>query len=404
MRKLWLIAKHEYVKITRKRSFILGTIGIPLFFIAILAFSIIVAIGSTDHRPIGYVDHSRALAAGIMPGENHRGDPLIEIRAFNDESAARSALDAGQLQAYFVLPEDYLDSQKVDVYYLDKAPSNSVQSDFDDFVRANLAADLPADVRQRVSDGAELTARSADGRQEISGKGFINLLLPFGVGLFFMIVVMGSASYLLQAITDEKENRTIEIMTTSLTPNQLISGKAIGLIAVALTQIAILVVVVSAGLVVGARFSDALREIRIPWSLFLTIALYFIPSYALLAGMMIAIGSAVAELRQGQQIAGVFNLLFNLPYFFIVIFFINPNSTLATILTLFPTTSFITITLRWGLTTIPMWELIASWLILAGSAIVSVGIAARVFRVGMLRYGQRLDLRGVLRAVRVRAQ
>ncbi|HEY4720934.1 MAG TPA: hypothetical protein VII92_03755, partial [Anaerolineae bacterium] len=72
--------------------------------------------------------------------------------------------------------------------------------------------------------------------------------------------------------------------------------------------------------------------------------------------------------------------------------------------TLFPTTAFVTITLRWGLSTIPIWELIASWTILVGSAIFSIWAAARVFRTGMLHYGQRLNLRAMLSAVRMKAE
>jgi ABC-type Na+ efflux pump permease subunit len=99
MRKLWVIARGEYFKIVRKRSFVLGTIAIPLFFIAIMVLSVAFAVGGTDGRPIGYVDQAGVLAAGVTPTENSRGDKLIEIRQFTDEAAARSALDGGQIQA-----------------------------------------------------------------------------------------------------------------------------------------------------------------------------------------------------------------------------------------------------------------------------------------------------------------
>jgi len=128
--------------------------------------------------------------------------------------------------------------------------------------------------------------------------------------------------------------------------------------------------------------------------------LYFIPAYALIASMMIAIGSAVSEMSQGQQIAGMLNLLFFVPYFFFATVFANPNSPLLVALTLFPTTAFITITMRWGVTVIPLWQLIASWIILAASAGSGIWIASRVFRAGMLRYGQPLPLQGVLAALR----
>jgi ABC-2 type transport system permease protein len=303
-----------------------------------------------------------------------------------------------------VLPNDYLKTQDIQLYYWDKLPAETIQRDFDFLVRSKLVAGLPVDVQTRLRDGVELTARSADGQQEISGKSFINLLLPFFIGLFFMITVMGSGSYMLQAMTDEKENRTVEVMSTSVTPMQFIGGKALGLVAVALTQIAILIVVIVAGITIGARFIDVLQAVRVPWSLLLLIAAYFLPSFVLISGMMIAVGAAVTELRQGQQLVGALNMLFTLPYFFVVVFFTAPNSTLSTILTLFPTTSFITVTLRWGLATIPAWELIVSWVLLVASSGAMMWVASRVFRVGMLRYGQRLDLKSMLRALQGRAQ
>ena len=241
--------------------------------------------------------------------------------------------------------------------YWDKVPADTIQRDFNYFMRVNLVTQLPQAVQTRALNGAEIVARSADGRQEISGSGIFNFILPFFVGLFFMITVMGAGGYMLQAVTEEKENRTVEVMATSVTSEQLIGGKALGLIGVALTQIAILLVVVVLGIVIGSRYIDFLQDVSVPWSLLLTIVAFFVPAFALIAGMMIAVGASVTELQQGQQLVGVLNLLFSLPYFFVVVFFTAPNSTIATILTLFPTTSFTTITLRWGVASIPEWQI-----------------------------------------------
>jgi len=328
----------------------------------------------------------------------------VELLAFAGEEQARAALDDGRLQAYYVLPADYLTSHDAQLFYWDKQPSGAVQRRFDNLVRANLAAALPAEVAARAQQGINLTARSADGRQEMGGESFVNFFVPFFIGLFFSIVVLSSGTYLLEAVTDEKESRTIEVMATSLAPGQLIGGKAIGLLAVALTQIGILLITIVIGVLVGAQFIEALRGLSLPWSMLLTLAWFFLPTFALIAGMMLAVGSMVTETRQGQQIAGALNMLFTLPFFFMVVFLSAPNSPLATILTIFPTTSFLTIALRWGLTTIPVWEMIIGWVLVTVSAVFMVWAAARIFRVGMLRYGQRLDLKTMLRAVRSGAE
>ena len=405
MRKLWVVAKHEYLKITRKRSFLFGTLAMPLFFVAIMVLVIVVMVAGEDQRPIGYVDQAGLLIAvtSLPPTEDDGPNP-VELLAFANEAQARTALETGRIQAYYVLPADYLTSHDVQLVYWEEVPRGSAQRRFDRLVRANLTTSLPADVAARAQQGIDLTARSADGRQEVGGDSIVNIFVPFFIGLFFSIVVLSSGSYLLEAVTDEKENRTIEVMATSMTSGQLIGGKALGLMAVALTQIGILVVTIVIGVMIGAQFVEALRGLSLPWSMLLTLALFFVPTFALIAGMMIAVGSMVTETRQGQQIAGALNMLFTLPFFFIIVFFTAPNSPLATILTIFPTTSFLTIALRWSLTTIPMWEMVVGLVLVTVSAICMVWAAARIFRMGMLRYGQRLDLKSMLRAVRTGAE
>ena len=402
MHKLWLVARHEYGKIVRKRSFVFGTLATPLFFVAIMAISIITALG-TDRRPVGYVDRAGVLDAAAAPTTDARGNALIEVRAFADEAAARAALEAKEIQVYYVLRQDYVKTLTVYEYYWDDQPSELATDDFEYFIRASLSAGLPEDARRRLIDGIHVTVRSADGRQEVGASGFIGVLLPFGIGFFFVFTVMGAAGYLMQAVADEKESRTMEIMATSMTPEQMIGGKSLGLIAVGLTQLLILLVVVIAGLTVGAQYLGALQELRVPWSFVLAIVAYFLPAYVLMAGIMIAIGSVVSEVRQGQQVSGILNLLFSIPYFFTVVFFTDPDGALATFLTLFPTTSFVTVTLRWGVTAIPAWQLIASWVLLTGAALASIWLAARIFRAWMLRYGQRVSLKELLVSLRSQA-
>ncbi|HEY4724143.1 MAG TPA: ABC transporter permease, partial [Anaerolineae bacterium] len=325
MRKLWIVAKNEYAKIVRKRSFLLGTLALPIFFIGIMVLSIVAAIG-TDQQPVGYVDQTGWLSANAAPPADSA--QRLKMLPFVDEAAAQTALQNKQIQAFYVLPKDYLQTGKIMAYGWDKEPSAAAQSDFRYFLRANLVTNLPQDVRQRALDGINLTARSADGAQEINGNAIINFFLPFALGLFFIMAVMNSATYLLQAVADEKENRTIEVMATSLSPNQLIGGKALGLIGVALTQIVILCLTIGIGLGLGSNSIDFLRGVRVPWSMLGVALLFFVPAYVLIAGMMIAVGAAVTEVRQGQQLAGALNMLYSIPYFFVVVFLTSPNSPL----------------------------------------------------------------------------
>jgi ABC-2 type transport system permease protein len=109
----------------------------------------------------------------------------------------------------------------------------------------------------------------------------------------------------------------------------------------------------------------------------------------------------VSEASEGQQMMGLFTIPTWLPYLFIGVFIQNPNNPLAIAMSLFPLTAPMTIIIRLSFTTIPIWQVIASVTILVLSAIGAVWLAGRAFRLGMLRYGQRLHLKEVFSHQRV---
>ncbi|MFZ5915915.1 MAG: ABC transporter permease [Chloroflexota bacterium] len=396
MGKLWLVARHEYLKQVRRRSFWLVTLGLPLLIAAVITVGIVVSIGKTDDRPLGYVDRAGVLAAGLLPeGES------VAMRSFPDEAAATAALERGDIQAFYVLPANYLESPEVTIHYWEDWPGESARDDFDAFLRVNLAGSVQDGLRQRVLEGMNLVVRSADGQREMSEQSFMQFVIPLVMAIFFFFAVMASGGYLLEAVTDEKENRTVEVIFTSLTPEQLMIGKAVGLVSLVLSQLSVWVMTAAVGVIVGAQFLEPLQNIQVPWIFLLVAALYFLPSYVLIAGMMMTIGSMVTETRQGQQISGVLNMLFVLPFFFMTLVFFNPDSPILVALTLFPTTAFLTVMLRWGATAIPVWQLIGGWGLLVLTAGLSVWASARIFRVSMLSYGQRITLRGLAHVLRL---
>ncbi len=374
MRNLWLIAKAEYLHLVKRRSFLLATLGMPLLIGIVAAASALVAINSVnDDEPFGVVDHA-ALLGDVLPQAAAYG---AAAAAFPDEAAARAALEAGQVQAYYVVPADYLQTQHVALYYWEQAPSDGVSGQFNRLLRAALATQAPPEVRDRLLGGINITYRTLkEGAQGIEQQ-VIGFLAPLLVGMFFVFVVMGSAGYLLQAVTTEKENRMVEVMFTSASPFQLIGGKAIGLMGVAFTQIGIWLLALVIAVLALSRSVPFLQGIKLDPVFLLLVLLYFVPTYALVAGMMITIGSMVTDLQQGQQISGIVNMLFLLPFFFFVLIFTNANSPLLVAMTLFPTTAFMSVAMRWGMTTIPLWQLIVSWGLLVATAVFSIVVAAR---------------------------
>ena len=399
MDNFWLVAKHEYRRMVFRRAFIAATLAIPLLMVVVIGAGIAVAISGQNRSPIGYVDIPGLLDPALqttLPDADER----VEVREYPDEQTAMAALEAEEIQAYFIFPAEYPQSLETDIYYLEKPLDNDVWAEFDDFVRVNLVQSLPADIRARTLEGPTMVIEDIVSKRTFSESTIINIILPFVGTFFFMFATMSAAGYMLQVVADEKENRMMEVMLTSVSPGQMIGGKSVGLLAASLTQLGIYVIAIVAGLVVAAPHVKQLQNVEIPWDYLGVMALFFFPSYALISALMVAIGSSVSELQQGQQVAGLLNLLFILPIMLTSVLFSNPNHPIMLIFTLSPTTSFLTISLRWGLGTIPFWQIGLSWIILAGSTALAIWAAARVFRAGMLRYGQPLTLKSVLSALR----
>lgn len=399
MRNLWLVAKHEYRRTAVRRAFLIGTLAVPLGLAALVALAIVVETSGQDRRPVGYVDQAGLLAAGRPASVPEAGD-RIEVRAYPDETAALAALERGDLQAFFVFPADYRETLRTDLYYLERPPAADVWGQFDDFVRAHLVAGLPPDVQARLLAGPALTVVDLASGRTFSEQGIVNIILPVAASFLFFITTLSASGYLLRVVADEKENRTMEVMLTSVTPAQLIGGKALGLLAAVLTQVAVYTLAVILGLAVAGQYVPELRHVVVPWGYLGVMALFFVPTFALLTAIMVAIGAAMPDVQQGQQIVGLFNLAFMAPIFLLTVIMENPSHPLAVFMTLFPTSAFLTISLRWGLGVVPVWQMAVSALLLVVTTLAMAWAAARLFRLGMLNYGQPLSLKTVLAAVR----
>lgn len=399
MRNIWLVAKHEYRRVVARRGFLIATLAVPIGIAVLIGVTIFVVSMGENNSPIGYVDNAGFLSLdrrATLPDQDWR----LEIRAYENEETAMADLEAESIQAYFVFPADYPGNMVVDLYYLDEAPRNELWREFDDYVRANLVANLSPDVQNRLLEGSEVIVTDVTSNRTFGDEEAAGVILPLVAGMLFFFATMASSGYMLQVVTEEKENRTMEIMVTTLSPGQLIAGKAIGLLASSLTQLGIYVAAAIVGVIIARRYIEALQAFVFPWSYVGLLVLFFIASFALLAGMMITIGAMATGLQQGQQAAGLLNLLFAFPFFILPVIIQSPDSPIGTILTLFPTTAMLTVAMRWSLGSLPLWQVALSFVILVASAVFMIWAAARVFRAGMLRYGQPLTVRGALAAVR----
>lgn len=400
MGRLLYIARFEYWRQVRRRGFLVMTFGLPLLpLLAIAAAVAIVVLSDRPERAIGYVDEAGIVRPEVaLPLDT--AERAIPLRPFADQAAARAAFAAGQVDAYVVIPPEYLDTGAVGVYGrggLSDSGDDSLRA----LLRGSLLADQPAERRARAADPlGELRYSTPAGGELTRGQSALLFFFPFGFGLLFVIVTFSSSSYLLQAVVEEKENRTMEIVLTSVSPRQLLGGKALGLAGLGFTQALVWVLYAALLFGVGGIFFAPLRGLSLPADVVLLALAAFVPGYLLLASIMVGIGAMVTSAQEGQQIASVATLLATLPFMLNWAIAASPNGPLAVALSLFPLSAPLALMLRASFTVVPPWQIAASLALLLGSAALAIVAAARIFRAGMLQYGKRLRVRALLRALR----
>ena len=248
-------------------------------------------------------------------------------------------------------------------------------------------------VVSRLTEGSKLIIRSEDGKRELNIENWSFILLPIIAGLLFVIAVNVSGGYLLQAVVEEKENRTMELLVTSVSPEQLMAGKIVGNLSVGLFELLIWTIFTVIALKILPNFIPMGEPPEIPFSYVLLIIATFLPAFVMIAAAMGALGATATEMKEAQQVAGFFTIPIVIPYWFITAIMFNPNGGIAVGLSLFPLTAPLALPMRAVFTTVPTWQFAVSISMLILLAVFAVWLAGRVFRLGMLRYGKRIHLK-----------
>jgi ABC-2 type transport system permease protein len=211
-------------------------------------------------------------------------------------------------------------------------------------------------------------------------------------------LVMFASGYLISAVAEEKENRTMEVLVTSVSPDQLVAGKVVGILAVMLVQLIAWVVTGVLAVWIGGGWLniEALQNVTVDLRLVGLMALVAVPTLVMISALMTAVGATVTEVQEGQQVTGLFIIPIVLPLWLLQVILERPDSPLAVALTLIPPCSVITTSVRLGFTSVPGWQIAVGSAIATVGALVSLWLAARAFRLGMLQYGKALNWRHLL--------
>jgi ABC-2 type transport system permease protein len=403
MDKIWCVAVYEYRRSVFRKSFLITLLSVPLVIVLSVAFGLFIESRGGSMTAAGIVDlagvmHSEEIPVELTSRWAEEYSEPADFIFFPGDDAARVALESGELQAYFILPENFLLTRNVEVVYTQE-PDDPVWQQFYDLLRANSVSGYSNEVAQRVVSGNEIIVRSVDGRRQVpadSGPTF-GLLMPLFIAAAVLAMLLIGSGYTTSAVADEKENRTMEILVTTISPTQLIAGKVLGIVAISLTLLLIWAVIVILGIfisrLVGIRWFN---DIYIDWRSVMTTIAIGIPAYMLATALMVAIGSVVTTTQEGQSLSSIFFILHFLPLYINFMFFMDPHSPQAVLLSILPFTALMTVAMRNVFTIVPTWQVALSVLVQVLCTCGAVWLASRAFRIGMLRYGQRLSLRHLL--------
>ncbi len=401
MTKIWLVAQNHFLQEVTKRSFLLILFSMPLFLTLTIGLGYIFSAIEEDEIVLGYVDQANMIILTDM----EPGNDEVTLVALDDNDAARDALEAGEIDAFYRLPTNYRETHEVELVYYE-LPDQKAMRQFENLVRLNLLADQPPNIVQRALSGAEVSVQANQFKREYPAGGpAAGQFLPLLAAAIFAFLAMTTSGYMVQAVVVEKENRTIEIVISSLSPRGMMAGKIIGTCGIALLQLTVWIIFLLLAIWIGANVLGVpwLKSIVILWPELLTVTVLALPSFIFITSLMTAVGASVADGQEADQVGPLIFLILMLPVYLLVAIAGNPNGPLAIVLSFIPLTSFVTMAIRSLFFQIPFWQVAVSLLITSLCALMAVWLAGSVFRLSLLRYGQRLNSRELFHLVRIKA-
>ncbi len=398
--KFWLVAAHEYGRHVKRKRFIFALLSMPFFILLMIAISLLNAYLQYNGKPTGVIDRSGMftdLQAIPSDLEGARLQSHISFISFGSNQLAEEALTNGEIQAYVVIEENYLDTGEVTLFYKGKYGPN-VLDDLRSTLRYNLLLTQPEDVRLRMAGGSNLIIRTPDGTREMAQNNLMVLMLPILVALLFVLTINFSGGYLVQATVEEKENRTMEMIITSLPSRTLMAAKIIGNLAIGLTQMVFWLLFGWAAIAIAGRYLPFLQNLHMDLTVLLILVLLFLPAFVMVGALMAMVGAVATESSEAQQVAGLFSMPVILPFWFSYIIMVNPNGPIAVGLSLFPLTAPVAMAMRATVTVIPTWQVVLCLAILVFGAWGAVWLASQAFHLGLLRYGKKVSFKELFRS------
>lgn len=419
MQKVWKIIRREYVEAVRKRTFLLSTMLVPLLMIGVIFISVFFAERDPE-RPmrLAVVDGTGGLGPGLQEAlddtlSNGRRRFDVEVLGamgggateFKDE--LRRRIEADELDAFIVVPEDILETGSAEFY----AKSLGVLS-FERRLQSSLnrvviekrltARGLPAEQLNAMMKSVSFkTLLVEKGTEKESGFEQEYATTMAAVMILYMTIMLHGLS-IMRSVLEEKASRVIEIVLSSVTAMQLMVGKIIGTGLVSLTQYAIWALVALAIMLGGLGAGEAAFNLaeHISWTEVAYMVVFFLLGFLLFGTAYAAIGAMCNNEQEANNLHTPLVMLLVAPVLVAINVIQEPSGVLSRVLSFVPFSAPILMFMRISVSKVSPVEIALSILGIVLSILIMFWIVARIFRVGILMYGKRPSLPELIKWIR----
>ena len=402
MNKTLLIFRHEFLYTIKRTGFIILAFALPILaLLGIGVFHIVSGITKppTEVTRIGYVDEAGGFDQFTTQGN-------ITLVRFDTQEAATQALITKDIKEYSVIPEDFISTGIIKRYVMQRElmPPPTTMTAIKNFLTSNLlAGNVPTTTVERIAAPLNLvtTTLTATGVVAPEQGGYGNFVIPAVFAVLLALAIIFSSTYVLQGLGEEKENRLMEILLSSVSTRQLITGKVLGIGSAGLVQVVVWVVSIPLLLnLASSSIGGFLSTIKIPAGFLALGVVYFILGYLLFAVLSAGVAAISGTVREGQGLAAIFTVPAVAPFWFVSLLMLFPDSPIWVVFSIFPFSAPVLVMLRIGLTGVAAWQLAISIAVLMLSIIGGLLLVAKLLRTYILMYGKRPDLGEIIRNLR----
>jgi ABC-2 type transport system permease protein len=408
MNKILAVARWEFIEKVKTKAFIIGLFMTPLIMgIFTVLPTLLADKGDEKTKTFGVIDETHIFADMINARmlEKHKledGTPNYTIKEIIDENTetehlkilGTAQLASGEIEGYFVIPNDVLEKGKIE-YRAENVGNARDQNRF-----SKVLEDII--IERRLQSGGYDAPKIRKLMTEVEIKTFkvskkggekeSSFMETFFTGYIFimllMFLVLSSGQMLIRSVIEEKANRIVEVLVSSCSSQELMSGKIIGLSLLGLTTVAFWGLIL-----VGVNIATPVPFVAIDNMMLLLV--YFILGYFMYVGIFIIAGSTVSTEQEAQQMTGYITIFLVLPIAFAVPLMFNPDSMLVKILSQIPLLTPTMMALRLSVQAPEWWEIALSLTTLVVTIYGLMWTAGKVFRIGILITGKKPSLREI---------